>query len=133
MPDHVPVIDIEYFLRGGFAAVAERFDRARKDVGFIATTGRGVDLALPKAVFQEARKFFDLPYEEKLTVQKEPGATGARYHPFLTEAIDMPHGPDGPEDIRESFGLDRSDRPAGSFNEDCRRPLASSDARFCRA
>src|SRR5690349_4218650 len=130
MLDHVPVIDIEPFLHGDSAGkdrVAEQFDRACRDVGFIVITGHGVDAELPEAVFREARAFFDLPYEEKLKVQKEPGASGAGYHPFLTEANDMTQGPDGPEDIRESFGLGRSDRFSGSFNRWPAHPAALQD------
>jgi len=119
MPERVPVIDIAPFRNGhsdGKDMVARQFDQACTDVGFLVIVGHGIDADLPEAVFERARRFFDLPFAEKLKVRKEEGASGAGYHPLLTQANDLSHGPDGPEDIRESFGLGRPDRRAGSFN-----------------
>ena len=119
MLERVPVIDITPFSNGRSEEkemVARRFDQACADVGFLVIVGHGIDPDLPEAIFERARRFFDLPVDEKLKVRKEDGASGAGYHPLLTQANDLSQGPDGPEDIRESFGLGRPDRRGGSFN-----------------
>lgn len=67
----IPVVDITG-LRTGTPAeqseVAEALGRAARDVGFVYVTGCGIDEALFEGVLDAARRFFALPYEEKMKV-----------------------------------------------------------------
>jgi len=127
MTSEIPIIDVAPFLTGNEEQknrVAEDFNSACSNVGFVVLTGHGIDPDLPDCVFDTARDFFDLPFDEKLKVRKLDGPSGAGYHPLLTEANDRDQGPDGPEDYRESFGLGRADRPCGAYNRWPTQPAA---------
>jgi isopenicillin N synthase-like dioxygenase len=68
---------------------------------------------LPDRVFEMAKRFFDLPFEEKLKVKKVENGGPAGYHMFATQANGMRYRNvqtkadflKVPFDLRESFGI----------------------------
>ncbi|CAI0406167.1 unnamed protein product [Linum tenue] len=104
----IPIIDIGPLLSKsddpdmgsdpGVAQVVEQLDRACREAGFFYVKGHGVPDPLVKEVRSIARKFFHLPYEEKLKIKMTPEAGYRGYQrlgenitkgvPDLHEAID---------------------------------------------
>ncbi|HEY4331416.1 MAG TPA: 2-oxoglutarate and iron-dependent oxygenase domain-containing protein, partial [Ilumatobacteraceae bacterium] len=70
----LPFLDISAFLAAtdehGAAAVefAAALTRASHEVGFVYLAGHGIDPALEAAVFDAARRFFDLPEADRLEI-----------------------------------------------------------------
>jgi isopenicillin N synthase-like dioxygenase len=67
----IPLVDVTKLRKGTFAeqrAVAEELGKAAREVGFIYVTGGGIDEALFEGVLDAAKRFFALPYEEKMKV-----------------------------------------------------------------
>ena len=67
----LPVLDLAAFDQGRVerAAFLEQLRRAAREVGFFYVTGHGVPEELNQRTAVLARKFFDLPLEEKLAVE----------------------------------------------------------------
>ncbi|CAI0405744.1 unnamed protein product [Linum tenue] len=104
----IPIIDIGPLLSKsddpdmgsdpGVAQVVEQLDLACREAGFFYVKGHGVPDPLVKEVRSIARKFFHLPYEEKLKIKMTPEAGYRGYQrlgenitkgvPDLHEAID---------------------------------------------
>ncbi len=67
----IPIVDVAK-LRGGTLdeqkAVAEELGKAARTVGFVYITGGGIDERLFEGVLDAAKRFFALPFEEKMKV-----------------------------------------------------------------
>src|SRR5260221_7808401 len=84
-------IDVAPFRAGdaaGRAAVADAFDRAGRDSGFILLSGHGVDRAVVDDAFDSWQQFFDLPLDEQLRATAPPEHDGMiGYTPYGAQAL----------------------------------------------
>jgi isopenicillin N synthase-like dioxygenase len=107
-PKAIPVID----LSGAFSAstgdrdaVAGAIHRACRETGFFYVANHRVPQALVDAQFAWARRFFDLPPEEKLAVDMKRSPTTAGYEPIGGQWLDSQdvNAEVAPPDLKESF------------------------------
>ncbi|TKY55682.1 2-oxoglutarate-dependent dioxygenase [Spatholobus suberectus] len=70
----------------GVLEVARQLDKACTDAGFFYVNGHGIPDALFNEVRDAARRFFELPYEEKTRIKMTP-ATGFRGYERIGENI----------------------------------------------
>jgi isopenicillin N synthase-like dioxygenase len=92
----LPIIDISSLLAKiddskaeddlGVCKVVKQLDRACRESGFFYVKGHGIDDSLIKEVRSLSRKFFDLPFDEKLKIKLTPEA-GYRGYQRLCENI----------------------------------------------
>ncbi|KAK0603080.1 hypothetical protein LWI29_001181 [Acer saccharum] len=81
----------------GVCRVVKQLDQACREAGFFYVKGHGIPESLIKEVKQITRKFFDLPYEEKLKIKLTPAA-GYRGYQRIGENIT-----DGKPDMQEAI------------------------------
>ncbi len=114
-------IDLAPFRTGDAAdraAVADAFDRAGRDSGFILLRGHDVDPAVVDGVFAVWQQFFDLPLEEKLNAVAPPEHDGMiGYTPYGAQALAYTAGGESPPDLMEAFSVGREDTTALFFDE----------------
>ena len=70
-PQHVPVISLKAFREGteaGKKQVAEEWDRACREVGFLTIVDHGVPKEVIDTMWKQTIDFFDRPLAEKKTV-----------------------------------------------------------------
>ncbi|CAK0779497.1 hypothetical protein CVIRNUC_004789 [Coccomyxa viridis] len=108
----VPVID----LGQDEATAAGQVHSACLNTGFFYVAHHGVDEALVKQVFEENRRFFSLPEQEKRRILANESNRG--YTPMSEETLDAPNQTEG--DTKEGLYFGR-EVPAGS--EDAHLPL----------
>jgi isopenicillin N synthase-like dioxygenase len=104
----VPVIDIAPFLEGtpeGKRQVAEQVGRACAEIGFLTIVGHGVPADLMRRTYDVSRRFFDLPFEEKLAVRVN--SVGVGYVPLQVESLAASLGMKTPGDLKESLNCGR--------------------------
>ena len=68
----IPAIDLRAFMEGSATerrAIAEQVDSTCRTIGFLMIEGHSVPKATIDAAWQAARRFFDLPLEEKLSIR----------------------------------------------------------------
>ncbi|WVZ57423.1 hypothetical protein U9M48_007809 [Paspalum notatum var. saurae] len=92
----LPVVDLA---SPDLRAAAESVRQACVEHGFFYVTNHGVDRGLLEAVFAESKRFFDLPMEEKMALQR--GANHRGYTPPYAEKLDASSEFVG--DLKESF------------------------------
>jgi isopenicillin N synthase-like dioxygenase len=118
----IPVheIDLAPFRAGtaeGRAAVAEAFDRAGRDSGFILLTGHGVDPALINAALDAWQRFFDLPIDEKRRCVAPPAHDGMiGFTEYGAQALAYTAGGQSPPDLMEAFSVGREDTDGPFFD-----------------
>lgn len=124
MSEAIPIIDIADYLAGrpgALAAAGRQVRAALTTVGFFVLTGHDVSPALIAATFAEAKRFHDLPMENKLALKLNEHVNGymamRRYAVWTSEINKNDKG-----DLNEAFFLKR-ERP----NDD---PLLLSGRRF---
>jgi isopenicillin N synthase-like dioxygenase len=118
----IPVheIDLAPFRAGtpdGRARVAEAFDRAGRDSGFILLRGHGVDPALVDAALDAWQAFFDLPIDEKRRCAPPPehdGLTG--FTGYGAQALAYTTGGESWPDMMEAFSVGREDTDGPFFD-----------------
>ncbi|KAH0462672.1 hypothetical protein IEQ34_010247 [Dendrobium chrysotoxum] len=91
----------------GVLKVVRELDEACRVAGFFYVKGHGIPDSLVKEVKEVTRKFFDLPYEEKVKIKMSP-KTGYRGYQRLGENITL-----GKPDMHEAI--------------DCYRPMESGE------
>ena len=67
----IPIVDVTKLRTGAPAeqmVVARELGKAAREVGFVYVFGGGVDEALFEGVLDATKRFFALPYEEKMKV-----------------------------------------------------------------
>jgi isopenicillin N synthase-like dioxygenase len=98
----IPMIDI-----GGRSAadVAAQIHRACRETGFFYVAGHGVDRRLRDAQFAFAKRFFDLPLEQKMALNMKKSVSAAGYEPVGGQVLDSQDAtaPAAPPDLKESF------------------------------
>src|SRR4051812_31021328 len=100
------------------ASVADAFDRAGRDSGFILLTGHGVDPALIDDAFDAWQSFFDLPLEEKLLAVAPPESDGfVGYTAYGAQALAYTAGGESPPDLMEAFSIGREDTTDAFFDD----------------
>ncbi len=98
-PD-IPTVDL-----GRPAAAA--IGRACETVGFFRIVGHGVDDAVVDDAWREARRFFDLPLDDRLAARQTGGAAYG-YLPMEVEALERSRsaGADrSPADLKQTFNV----------------------------
>ncbi|KQJ97525.1 hypothetical protein BRADI_3g31570v3 [Brachypodium distachyon] len=93
---HLPVVDLA---STNLRASAESIRKACVESGFFYVSNHGIDDGLLERVFAESKKFFELPLEEKMALQRNSGHRG--YTPPYAEKLDASSKFEG--DLKESF------------------------------
>src|ERR1700722_10206406 len=86
----VPIIDIEPYRTGGDARkrdVAAAVDRACREIGFLVISGHGIAPEMVEETRAVARRFFDLPLDEKLRVAQPAPNVSRGYTRLGSEAV----------------------------------------------
>ncbi|CAL5326219.1 unnamed protein product [Camellia sinensis] len=111
----IPLIDISPLLAKwddpnmaqdqGITGVVKQLDQACREAGFFYVKGHGIPDSIIKEVRNVARKFFSLPYEEKLKIKISP-TTGYRGYQRMGENITK-----GIPDMHEAIDCYREVKP----------------------
>ena len=110
----VPIIDAAPFLTGSPAdkrETAALVGRACEDIGFFTLVNHGVDRALPAAMYDVSRRFFDLPLDEKLKVKQPRPEQSRGYIGVGTENLSYTLGNERVTDLKEFFAIGPIDVP----------------------
>lgn len=114
----IPVIPIDR----DPAVVGREIDETLRTVGFFQITDHGVDPAVSERCWQLTRAFFDLPLEDKLSIERAPGAPYG-YFPMLTESLSKSMDGLGPGDLKESLNAAATEHDGHPFADDSERHL----------
>ncbi|KAI3893745.1 hypothetical protein MKW92_026960 [Papaver armeniacum] len=109
----IPVIDVSPLLcnkwddveNEGVSEVIKQLDQACKEAGFFYVKGHGISDSLIKEVRDMTRKFFDLPYDEKVKI-KMSSETGFRGYQRIGENVTQ-----GKADMHEAIDCYREVKP----------------------
>ncbi|GAA3729930.1 2-oxoglutarate and iron-dependent oxygenase domain-containing protein [Leifsonia bigeumensis] len=99
-PIAVPTINIDR----DPAVVGREFDETLREVGFFQIVDHGVPDEVADRCWEVTRSFFDLPLEEKLSVERQEGGLYG-YFPMLTESLAQSLDAMAPGDLKESFNM----------------------------
>jgi isopenicillin N synthase-like dioxygenase len=86
----IPVIDLAPAFDGTPAerrAVADRIDRACREIGFLLISGHGVEAEIVAQTYAMASAFFDLPVEQKLRIRQPAPHISRGDTPFQGESL----------------------------------------------
>jgi isopenicillin N synthase-like dioxygenase len=106
--DHIPVVDLAD-THGGDPSTLKRaaweIHKACRETGFFYVSNHGVRQALVEGQFTWARRFFDLPMEEKMSIDLKKSKSAAGYAPIARQALDSQNtnAKASPPDLKESF------------------------------
>jgi isopenicillin N synthase-like dioxygenase len=98
----LPVIEVAGLSSSSAAnrrQVAEALRRACLDKGFFYVSNHGIPAGLIDAVFEEARRFFNLDAEAKTAVNKSRSFCNRGYEPLRAQTLEA----GAPPDLKESF------------------------------
>lgn len=98
----LPIIDISALRDGNFAArqaVAQQIRLACLDNGFFYISGHGIPEKLIEDVLAEARRFFDLPLDRKMALDKAASKANRGYEPMSGQRLEA----GAPPDLKESY------------------------------
>ncbi|OLP62245.1 2OG-Fe(II) oxygenase [Xaviernesmea oryzae] len=115
-----PVFDLGRFEQSdGEArkALGAEVDRICRETGFLAIRNHGVDQTVIDAVWQAARRFFDLPAEEKQKARAPYKGYPYGYLGPELEALARSRDIDSPPDLKESFNGGPLRVPDGMHDE----------------
>lgn len=106
----LPIVDISPFLEGtpdGKAQVARAFADAFESVGFAVITGHGVPETLTNGLYDAATRFFEEPFETKMTYCPPEAAKSRGYLPMGMESVAKTLKGETPPDLCEAlvFGM----------------------------
>lgn len=99
----IPAVDIAPLFsndRSARAAVAEELARAARDVGFFYVVNHGISQDTQNALFEQTKRFFDLPLDEKMRYYIGKSNNHRGYVPAGEEAPDPSKA-----DAKEAFDL----------------------------
>ncbi|HEY3736590.1 MAG TPA: 2-oxoglutarate and iron-dependent oxygenase domain-containing protein [Jatrophihabitans sp.] len=122
----IPIIDIDR----DPAAVGHEIDETLRSVGFFQISGHGVPADVADAAWEAARAFFDLPLDEKLTVERQPGDLYG-YFPMLSESLARSvegTGVAAPGDLKESLNIAPITRPTHPMADETEAALFATNA-----
>jgi isopenicillin N synthase-like dioxygenase len=114
----VPIIDIGGFLADdpeGRVAIPRAVARACEETGFFTIVGHGVDRMLIADAANAARRFFDLPADEKKAVRNDAMSRG--YRGIGDEGLAGTRSDQTPPDLKEVFHLGPPDFPHDAYHE----------------
>jgi isopenicillin N synthase-like dioxygenase len=100
--DHIPVVDVRASFSSSLDArrsVAEAIHRACRDTGFFYVSNHGVPQAQLDAALDCARRFFDLPTEQKMAVDIRQSHNMRGYEAPQLQVLDE----GSPPDLKEGF------------------------------
>ena len=109
---YVPVLD----LRRHPAELARELDEICREVGFFQLVGHGVT-AESDAAWAAMQRFFDLPLEERMSVQSPTAEYPHGYSPLGGEALGRTLGADVPPDLKEVFNSGPVDPPPHALDD----------------
>lgn len=114
----IPVVDLEesFTSAEGFHACANAIAKACEDTGFFGIIGHGVPVSAIHGALTSARRFFSLPLEEKLRVQRERAELNRAYIAFGTETLARLAGNETPPDHKEVFTVGPDDYPEDDYH-----------------
>jgi isopenicillin N synthase-like dioxygenase len=98
----LPVISLAGMRSGNAdsrAAIGVELERACANSGFFYLVDHGVPPALTAAVFRESRRFFELPLEQKLALNRANSFCNRGYEPLRDQALES----GTPPDVKEGF------------------------------
>ena len=98
----IPVIDISGLFSPDLAdrkAVATLLKRACEDKGFFYIAHHGICTVLQQTVFEQSKKFFDLPTDEKERLHKKNSIANRGYEPLKNQTLEA----GTPADLKEGF------------------------------
>ncbi|XP_026455926.1 probable 2-oxoglutarate-dependent dioxygenase At3g50210 isoform X2 [Papaver somniferum] len=109
----IPIIDVSPLLcnkwrdveNEGVSEVVKQLDQACKEAGFFYVKGHGISDSLIKEVRDMTRKFFDLPFDEKVKI-KMSSETGFRGYQRIGENVTQ-----GKADMHEAIDCYREVKP----------------------
>lgn len=106
--DKIPVIDLKGSFSDDPAArqqVAWEIHKACRESGFFYVTGHGIPQPLIDAQFDWAKRFFELPIDEKQTINMKKSPSKVGYEPIGAQVLDSQDdkGEKAPFDLKESF------------------------------
>ena len=114
--ERIPVIDLSPSFAGDPAAcdrVAREIHTACRETGFFYVSRHGLDQHLIDAQFAWAKRFFDLPLEEKLAIHMKKSPTASGYEPIGGQVLDSQDdsAEAAPPDLKEAYycGFERPD------------------------
>ena len=98
----------------GMLLVAGNMHKACRETGFFYVKGHGVAQPLIDSQFAWAKRFFDLPLDQKLAIDMKRSRDASGYEPMGGQVLDSQDAAAeaAPPDLKEGFYC-RADRPAG--------------------
>ncbi len=117
----IPVIDIEGWWSGDTPArrrIAEAFDAAAREHGFLQIVGHGVPAAVRAGIRDAADGFFALDDAAKRLVEPPSREINRGYSARRSESLAYTLGAVRPADLAEAFivGNDHATNPRGGFD-----------------
>ena len=107
MENAIPILNIGPWYSNDESArerVAQEFDAACKEWGFIIVSGHRIEAALIEAIRDVTRAFFDLPLEQKLICEAAGRPGGRGYYRVTSKSHARTLGnTSAPGDLRETF------------------------------
>ncbi|KAL4892806.1 Clavaminate synthase-like protein [Aspergillus ambiguus] len=97
-----PILDFSHFYGGNSEAKAKLVDEIRNSClynGFFQITGHRVPLDLQRRVMNCAKRFFDMPLEEKMKVDKNNNSFNHGYELLRSQMLEAGTGPE----LKEGF------------------------------
>ena len=110
------VIDIAPFLSGGSMdrqRVARTFGRTFEEIGFACIVGHGIPEEIVLRTYDAARRFFDLPEQEKLLSSIADRVKDRGYVPIGVESVAITRNQIQPADLCEALVFNAMDRETG--------------------
>ena len=106
--DHIPVVDLSGTQDADPEAqkkAAWDIHKACRETGFFYIAGHGLPRTLIEDQFSWAKRFFDLPMDEKLAIDLKKSKSAAGYAPIARQALDSQDAKAkaSPPDLKESF------------------------------
>ena len=96
----VPIIDVSGLADDDLEvrrAVAREIGRACESIGFLAVGGHGIDAAVVDAAFEQVRRVFDLPMDDKLALAMDDEHVNRGYDPPGRQRLDAGASADAKE------------------------------------
>ena len=112
----IPAVDLSAFLTGSEEErrrIADHVDDICRSIGFLIIEGHGVSSAINEAAWSSARRFFDLPLDEKIASQSSADGCPRGYFPIEQESLARTRDIDTPPDRKECFSSGPLAPPAG--------------------
>ena len=103
-----PIVDISSYMSDSMNAkqsLARTVDEVCRQSGFLAIVGHGIPSKTTAAAWHAARRFFDLPVDQKLEVAMPYPDYPYGYAPLQTEMLAGSIGKHTPPDLKESFSI----------------------------